>query len=92
MMRKLLCCAILIMASTFFVNAQTSADVVKILEEKYGWARARVIEETVTVNGPGEMFDRILSDKRSFDISTFSYLSVYLGKYFDKVYGTDIIN
>ncbi len=80
------------MASNFYVHAQTSADVVKVLEEKYGWARAKVIEETVTLNGPAEMYTRILSDKRAFDISTFSYLSVYLGKYFDKVYGTDILN
>lgn len=80
------------MASNFYASAQTSADVVKTLEEKYSWARAKVIEETVTLNGPAEMFTRILSDKRSFDISTFSYLSAYLGKYFDKVYGTDILN
>ncbi|WP_316762126.1 hypothetical protein [Pedobacter aquatilis] len=91
-MRKFLLCALIIVASNFYASAQTSADVVKTLEEKYSWARAKVIEETVTLNGPAEMFTRILSDKRSFDISTFSYLSVYFGKYFDKVYGTDILN
>lgn len=70
-MKKLLICALIIMASNFYVHAQTSADVVKVLEEKYGWARAKVIEETVTLNGPAEMYTRILSDKRAFDISTF---------------------
>ncbi|WP_316850490.1 hypothetical protein [Pedobacter agri] len=67
-MRKFLLCALIIVASNFYTSAQTSADVVKTLEEKYSWARAKVIEETVTLNGPAEMFTRILADKRSFDI------------------------
>jgi len=91
-MRLFLFCAVFFMATPFYTKAQTTADIVQTLEEKYGWARAKVIEESVTVNGPAEMFTRIMADKRSIDISTFSYLSVYLGKYYDKVYGTDIIN
>jgi len=91
-MRVFLFCAIFFIATPFFTKAQTTADIVQTLEEKYGWARAKVIEESVTVNGPAQMFTRIMSDQRSVDISTFSYLSVYLGKYFDKVYGTDILN
>jgi len=91
-MRLYLLCAIFFIATPFYTKAQTSGDIVQTLEEKYGWARAKVIEESVTVNGPAELFTRIMSDKRSVDISTFSYLSVYLGKYFDKVYGTDILN
>lgn len=91
-MRRFLFCAVIFMAASFYAKAQTSADIVTTLEQKYSWAKARVIEESVTINGPAEMFTRILSDQRSIDISTFSYLSVYLGKYFDKVYGTDILN
>lgn len=90
-MRLFLFCAVLFLATPFYTKAQTSADVVQTLEDKYGWARAKVIEESVTLNGPAEMFTRILSDKRPFDIPTFSYLSVYLGKYYDKVYGTKIL-
>ncbi|RNL55912.1 hypothetical protein D7004_03930 [Pedobacter jejuensis] len=80
------------MATPFYTKAQTTADIVQTLEQKYNWSRAKVIEESVTINGPSEMFTRIMSDKRSFDISTFSYLSSYLGKYFDKVYGTNILS
>ena len=91
-MRLFLLCAILCLATPFYTKAQTTADIVQTLEQNYNWSRAKVIQETVTINGPAEMFTRIMSDKRSFDISTFSYLSSYLGKYFDKVYGTDILN
>jgi hypothetical protein len=91
-MRLFLFCAVFFIAAPFCTKAQTTADIVQTLEQKYNWARAKVIQESVTVNGPPEMFTRIMSDKRSFDISTFSYLSSYLGKYFDKVYGTDILN
>ena len=91
-MRLILLCAIFYLATPFYTKAQTTADIVQTLEQNYNWSRAKVIQETVTINGPTEMFTRILSDKRSFDISTFSYLSSYLGKYFDKVYGTDILN
>ncbi|MFC4209719.1 hypothetical protein GJU39_00010 [Pedobacter petrophilus] len=91
-MRLLFFCAIFCMATTFCTKAQTTADIVQTLEQKYNWSRAKIIEESVTLNGPSEMFTRIMSDKRSFDISTFSYLSSYLGKYFDKVYGTNILN
>lgn len=91
-MRLLLLCAIFFIATPFYTKAQTTPDIVQTLEQNYNWSRAKVIEESVTVNGPAEMFTRIKSDKRSFDISTFSYLSSYLGKYFDKVYGTDILN
>ncbi|AMR33993.1 hypothetical protein A0256_22360 [Mucilaginibacter sp. PAMC 26640] len=91
-MRILLFYAILLIATPFYTKAQSTVDIVQTLEEKYNWSRAKVIEESITINGPAEMFTRIMSDKRSFDISTFSYLSSYLGKYFDKVYGTDILN
>ena len=91
-MRLFLLFAILSLAAPFYTKAQTTADIVETLEEKYNWSRAKVIQESVTINGPSEMFTRIMSDKRSFDISTFSYLSSYLGKYYDKVYGTDILN
>lgn len=91
-MRLFLFCAIFFMATPFYSNAQKTADIVQTLEQNYSWARAKVIQESVTINGPAEMFTRIKSDKRSFDITTFSYLSFYLGKYFDKVYGTDILN
>ncbi|WP_148042750.1 hypothetical protein [Pedobacter jejuensis] len=91
-MRLFLFCAIFCMATPFYTKAQTTADIVQTLEQKYNWSRAKVIEESVTINGPSEMFTRIMSDKRSFDISTFSYLSSYLGKYFDKVYGTNILS
>jgi hypothetical protein len=91
-MRLFLFCAIFFITTPFYTKAQTTADIVQTLEEKYNWSRAKVIEESVTINGPAEMFTRIMSDKRSFDISTFSYLSSYLGKYYDKVYGTDILN
>ncbi|MVN91824.1 hypothetical protein [Mucilaginibacter aquatilis] len=91
-MRLLFFCAIFFIASSTYTQAQTSADVVKTLEQNHSWARAKIIEKSVTLNGPAEMFARILSDKRSFDISTFSYLSSYLGKYYDKVYGTEILN
>ncbi len=91
-MKLLLFCAIFCLATSFYTKAQTTADIVQTLEQKYNWSRAKVIQESVTINGPSEMFTRILSDKRSFDITTFSYLSSYLGKYFDKVYGTDILN
>ncbi|WP_374948859.1 hypothetical protein [Mucilaginibacter sp.] len=91
-MRLFLFCAIFFIAAPIYTKAQTTADIVQTLEQGYGWARAKVIEESITINGPAEMFTRIKSDKRSFDISTFSYSSVYLGKYYDKVYGTDILN
>ena len=91
-MKLFLFCAIFCLATPFYTKAQTTADIVQTLEEKYNWSRAKVIEESVTINGSSEMFTRIMADKRSFDISTFSYLSSYLGKYFDKVYGTDILN
>ena len=91
-MRLFLFCAIFCLATPFYTKAQKTSDIVETLEQKYNWARAKVIQESVTINGPSEMFTRIMSDKRSYDISTFSYLSSYLGKYFDKVYGTDILN
>jgi len=91
-MRLFLFCAIFCLSTSFYTKAQSTADIVQTLEEKYNWSRAKVIQESVTINGPSEMFTRIMADKRSFDISTFSYLSSYLGKYFDKVYGTDILN
>jgi hypothetical protein len=91
-MRLFLLCVILYLATPVFTKAQSTADIVQTLEQNYNWSRAKVIQESVTINGPAEMFTRIMSDKRSFDISTFSYLSSYLGKYYDKVYGTDILN
>ena len=91
-MRLFLFCAIFFIAAPYCTKAQTTADIVQTLEQNYNWSRAKVIQESVTINGPAEMFTRIMSDKRSFDISTFSYLSSYLGKYYDKVYGTDILN
>jgi len=91
-MRQFLFCAILFIATPFFTKAQKAADIVETLEEKYNWSRAKVIEESVTINGPAEMFTRIMSDQRAIDITTFSYLSSYLGKYYDKVYGTNILN
>jgi len=91
-MRLFLFCAIFFIAAPFCTKAQTTADIVQTLEQKYNWARAKVIEESVTINGPAEMFTRIMSDKRAIDITNFSYLSSYLGKYFDKVYGTEILN
>ena len=91
-MKLFLLCAMFFIAAPFCTKAQTTANIVQTLEENYTWARAKVIEESVTINGPAEMFTRIMSDKRAIDISTFSYLSFYLGKYYDKVYGTDIIN
>jgi len=91
-MRLILFFAIFYIATPFYTKAQTTADIVQTLEQNYNWSRAKVIQESVTINGPSEMFTRILSDKRAFDISTFSYLSSYLGKYYDKVYGTDILN
>lgn len=91
-MRLFLFCAIFCLAAPFYTRAQTTADIVQTLEQNYNWSRAKLIQESVTINGPSEMFTRIMSDKRSFDISTFSYLSSYLGKYFDKVYGTGILN
>jgi hypothetical protein len=91
-MRLFLFCAIFCLATPFYTKAQSTGDIVQTLEQKYNWARAKIIEESVTINGPSEMFTRIMSDQRSFDISTFSYLSSYLGKYFDKVHGTEILN
>lgn len=91
-MRLFLLCAICFLATPFYTKAQTTATIVQTLEEKYNWSRAKIIQEAVTINGPAEMFTRIMSDTRSYDITTFSYLSSYLGKYFDKVYGTDILN
>ncbi|RZK18690.1 MAG: hypothetical protein EOO43_12325 [Flavobacterium sp.] len=91
-MKLFLRCAMFLIAAPFCTKAQATANIVQTLEENYTWARAKVIEESVTINGPAEMFTRIMSDKRAIDISTFSYLSFYLGKYYDKVYGTDILN
>ena len=70
-MRLFLFCAIFCLAVPFYTKAQTTANIVQTLEEKYNWSRAKVIQESVTINGPAEMFTRIMSDKRSFDISTF---------------------
>ena len=91
-MKLFLFCAFFCLATPFCTKAQSTASIVETLEENYNWSRAKIIQETVTINAPSEMFTRILSDKRAIDISTFSYLSSYLGKYFDKVYGTNILN